>query len=184
MLLLIHVLDTCFSHLSPHIYVSCKIRSQPWLHTPDSKVHGANMWPTWILSAPDGPHVGPMNLGIRVSSLWTCNRLALVSVEGCLSWSGIQNVQLDPVKSHHPSKINILRPRQYGCHLSDNTLIRIFLNENVWIFIKTLPKCIPTGPINNIPSMVQIMAWRWAWDKPLSEPMMVTSHYLNQWWFS
>ena len=32
----------------------------------DSKVHGANMGPTWVLSAPDGPHVGPMNLAIRV----------------------------------------------------------------------------------------------------------------------
>ena len=32
---------------------------------PDSKVPGANMVPTWVLSAPDGPHVGPMNLAIR-----------------------------------------------------------------------------------------------------------------------
>ena len=32
---------------------------------PDSKVHGANMGPTWVLPAPDGPHVGPMNLAIR-----------------------------------------------------------------------------------------------------------------------
>ena len=32
---------------------------------PDSKVHGANTGPTWVLSAPDGPHVGPMNLAIR-----------------------------------------------------------------------------------------------------------------------
>ena len=32
---------------------------------PDSKVHGANMGPTWVLSAPDGPHVGPMNLVTR-----------------------------------------------------------------------------------------------------------------------
>ena len=32
---------------------------------PDSKVHGANMGPTWALSDPDGPHVGPMNLAIR-----------------------------------------------------------------------------------------------------------------------
>ena len=32
---------------------------------PESKVHGANMEPTWVLSAPDGPHVGPMNLAIR-----------------------------------------------------------------------------------------------------------------------
>ena len=31
---------------------------------PDSKVHGANMGPTWVLSAPDGPHVGPMNIAI------------------------------------------------------------------------------------------------------------------------
>ena len=31
---------------------------------PDIKVHGANMGPTWILSAPDGPRVGPMNFAI------------------------------------------------------------------------------------------------------------------------
>ena len=35
-------------------------------HYPGSKVHGANMGPTWVLSAPDGPHVGPMDLVIRV----------------------------------------------------------------------------------------------------------------------
>ena len=34
-------------------------------YVPDSKVHGANMGPTWVLSAPDGPHVGPMNFVIR-----------------------------------------------------------------------------------------------------------------------
>ena len=33
---------------------------------PDSKVHGANMGSTWVLSALDGPHVGLMNLAIRV----------------------------------------------------------------------------------------------------------------------
>ena len=32
---------------------------------PDNKVHGANMGPTWVLSVPDGPHIGPMNLAIR-----------------------------------------------------------------------------------------------------------------------
>ena len=34
-----------------------------------SKVNGANMGPTWVLSAPDGPHVGPMNLAIQEGSL-------------------------------------------------------------------------------------------------------------------
>ena len=32
---------------------------------PDNKGHGANMGPTWVLSAPGGPHVGPMILAIR-----------------------------------------------------------------------------------------------------------------------
>ena len=34
---------------------------------PDSKVHVANIGPTWVLSAPGGPHVCPMNLAIRVT---------------------------------------------------------------------------------------------------------------------
>ena len=29
---------------------------------PDDKVHGANMCPTWVLSAPDVHHVGPWTL--------------------------------------------------------------------------------------------------------------------------
>ena len=31
---------------------------------PDSKGHGANMWPTWGWQDPGGPHVGHMNLVI------------------------------------------------------------------------------------------------------------------------
>ena len=33
-------------------------------HTPDSKVHGANMGPIWGWQAPDGSHVGTMNFAI------------------------------------------------------------------------------------------------------------------------
>ena len=32
---------------------------------PDGKVRVANMGPTWVLAAPGGPHVGPMNLAIQ-----------------------------------------------------------------------------------------------------------------------
>ena len=39
------------------------------INNPDSKVHEANIGPTWVLSAPDGPHVGPMNLAIRDMTL-------------------------------------------------------------------------------------------------------------------
>ena len=41
------------------------IKSITFVSNPDSKVHGANMGSIWVLSAPDGPHVGPMNLAIR-----------------------------------------------------------------------------------------------------------------------
>ena len=35
---------------------------------PRSKVHVANTGPTWVLLAPDGPYVGPLNLAIRDDS--------------------------------------------------------------------------------------------------------------------
>ena len=68
---------------------------------------------------------------------------------------------------------NTLRPRQNGRHFADEILNFIFLNENVWIPIKISLKVFPKGPIDNIPSLVQIMGWRRSGDKPLSEPMMV-----------
>ena len=70
-------------------------------------------------------------------------------------------------------RLNPLRPRKNGRHFADDTLNRIFLNEIVRISIKISMKFVPKGPINNIPSLVQIMAWRRPGDKPLSEPMMV-----------
>ena len=45
-----------------------KIHANVLSNSSDSKAHGANMKPIWVLSAPDGPHVGPMNLAIRVCS--------------------------------------------------------------------------------------------------------------------
>ena len=69
--------------------------------------------------------------------------------------------------------INSLRPRQNGRHFPDDTLKCTFFNENVWISIKISLKFVPKGPINNIPALVQIMAWRRPGDKPLSEPVMV-----------
>ena len=70
--------------------------------------------------------------------------------------------------------INTLRPRQNGRRFADDIFKGIFLNENVWIPIKISLKFVPEGRINNIPAMVQIMAWRRLGDKPLSEPMRVS----------
>ena len=64
---------------------------------------------------------------------------------------------------------------QNESHFADDIFKCIFFNENVWILIKVSLKFVPKGPINNIPSLVQIMACRRTGDKPLSEPMVARS---------
>ena len=72
-----------------------------------------------------------------------------------------------------PQRINTLRLRQNGRHFTDDTFKYIFLNENIIISATISLKFVPKGLIDNIPPLVQIMAWRQPGNKPLSEPMMV-----------
>ena len=71
------------------------------------------------------------------------------------------------------SSFNTLRLRQNGRHFADDIFKCIFLNENVWISLKISLKFVPKVWINNIPTLVQIVAWRRPGDKPLSEPILV-----------
>ena len=70
--------------------------------------------------------------------------------------------------------LNTLRPGQDGRYIPDDIFECIFFNENVKISIKISLKFVLKGPINIIPALVQIMAWRRPGDKPLSEPIMVS----------
>ena len=54
-----------------------------------------------------------------------------------------------------------LRPRKNGRQFPDDIFKCIFLTENVIISIKISLKFVPKGSINNIPTLVQIMAWWW-----------------------
>ena len=47
-----------------------------------------------------------------------------------------------------------------------------FENGNEWILLRISLRFVSKGPINNIPSLVQTMAWRG----------QATIHCLNQWW--
>ena len=72
------------------------------------------------------------------------------------------------------SIFNTLRLRQNSCHFPNDIFKCIFLCEDVQISIAISLKFVPKGSISNIPALVQIMAWHWSGDKPLSEPMMVS----------
>ena len=83
-----------------------------------------------------------------------------------------------PIVLHRPlivpcTTLKTLRPKHNERHFADDIFKCISLNENVWIPIKISLKFVPKGPINHIPSLAQIMAWRRPGDKPLSETMMV-----------
>ena len=69
-----------------HILRVLNMRWCKMITVPDSKVHGVNMGPTWVLSAPDGPHVGPTNLAIR----------------GVIDMSRLEEVSLTSTDSRRP----------------------------------------------------------------------------------
>ena len=70
-------------------------------------------------------------------------------------------------------RVNTLRLRQNGHNFPGDVFKCIFLNENVWISLRISLKFVPKVPINNIPTLVQITAWRRSGNKPFSEPIMV-----------
>ena len=73
---------------------------------------------------------------------------------------------------NHSTLANTLRPRQNGRNYADDISKCIFLNDNVYIFIKISLNFVPKGLIDNIPALVQMMAWHCPGSKPWSEPML------------
>ena len=72
-----------------------------------------------------------------------------------------------------PQWVNTFPLRQNWCPFTDGILELIFLYDNCWILVSTQEKCLPEGPINNKPVLVQTIAWHWIGDRPMSEPIMV-----------
>ena len=92
------------------------------------------------------------------SGTWWCQQYKFGNRIGCMT---------------PQAPFNTLRPIQNGRLFPDDIFKWVFLNGNICISIKISLKFVPKGPIDNIPALVQIMAWRRPGDKLLSEPMMV-----------
>ena len=82
--------------------------------------------------------------------------------------NNVYHVQL---RYRHCLKCKIPRLFYNLSHWSRDKMSAIFMNENGIILIKISLKYVPKGPINNIPALVQIVAWHRIGDKPLFEPM-------------
>ena len=118
----------------------------------------------WCIHPVYGQH-GKAILFLKSASLISLDEMQRSSMYKHIEWMiavlGRQNT------------VTTLRPRQNGRHFPD-IFKWIFLNENAWMSIEISLKFVPKGPINKLPALVQIMAWRRSGDKPLSEPMMVS----------
>ena len=66
----------------------------------------------------------------------------------------------------------LMKPRQYGIHFED-VIFKCKLLQDAMAYWVNLHYNM--SPINNIPEIIQIMAWRQRGDMPLFEPMVVYS---------
>ena len=90
-----------------------------------------------------------------------------------LPWGWEMVIKIDDRKMMGmSSKFNSSPSGQNGHHFADDIFSCIFGIENFHIWIKISLKFVPKGQINNNTALVQIMAWGWIGDKPLSEPML------------
>ena len=125
-----------------------------------SHVTCLSTWPRWP------PEASPPGHCTLTASCGPCCHLAGGPTLGCKQQTGEIKVN-----SWCTGFILTHWGRDKMAAISQMTTFKlIFVNENVRISIKISLKFVSWGPINNIPALVQIMAWRRPGDKPLPEP--------------
>ena len=72
-------------------------------HYPNIKVHEANMGPTWVMSAPDGPHVVPINLAIRVLLIKLLHASTAITI-----YNKLHQLQESAIVRHYKFRENVL----------------------------------------------------------------------------
>ena len=120
------------------------INSGCFIEYPESKVHGANMGPTWVLSVPYGPHVGPMNLAIRVHILtrWAIHAFALRLRRHVYEYATLLTFRGYMINDIHPGVVYCFIIQSIRCQIQpvpeqiDYISHDINLDVNSWIQCK------------------------------------------------
>ena len=89
--------------------------------------------------------------------------------------------RMEPILQRLCEHINSSPLNKMAATLADDKFRCIFLNGSDRIPIRFPLKFVRRSPIYNKPALVQMMAWRWIGDKPLSEPMLaqITDAYMR-----
>ena len=133
-----------------HSDIHCRLGKKT---VPNSKVHGANMGPNWVLSAPDGLHVVPMNLVIR--AILQC----YFTATGAITWQRNHNkIKL------YTNHVHVLRDKVCPKHVHCYTKYFFICDSNAReIFLGKYPSSQPV----NYPQKCQ-------WFKALKFPFLLT----------
>ena len=84
-------------------------------------------------------------------------------------------VQITSIDYGSTKKVNKLRPRRNGRNFPDDIFKCIFLDAKCRYKLRLrVHKVCSSGPVNNIPALVQIMAWHRPGAMPLFELMTVS----------
>ena len=101
--------------------------------------------------------------------MWDRYNLRLFANKNSNIWNYKNTMLFDPSSEQLPIYMVKLSLCCVLSHWSWHKIVTILR-----ISITISRKFAPGGQINNMPALVQIMAWCWSGDKPLSEPMLVS----------
>ena len=134
---------------------------------PDSKVHRANMGPTWGQQDPGGPHVGPMNLAIWVGS----DNGKLLNKWQAIIWTidAIYDNNIVMASAHFQHYVTVMEWYKYGWRSYDiRTWISTYIHINLMggITCPTFQSCLTHLPLDKMATILQtIFSDAFSWMK-------------------
>ena len=143
---------------------------------------GESIGHRWIPLTKGQPHAEPSWLPVLAwISCWTNDRLAGDLRRRAYIWRHYNSYN-GSLRSPHILRLwwftqsvhLIHRGRDKIADISQTTFSKAFSWMMLGISLKSSLKFLTKVPINNITTLIQVMAWRRLGDKPLSEPMMVS----------
>ena len=142
------------------------------IHSQTSVVQPLKFGNGWVISSHTLLGMWLLILGFKLKTMWVKVKGVQKCVEYVVLTPITRTTELYSLCQLVTTPVESSPLEQNDRHFANDIFGCIFVNEKFCILIKFSLKFIPTGPITNIPALVQIVAWRRPGDKPLSEPML------------
>ena len=141
---------------------------------------GTSIWThvaCWCVTSPGYYTLLLLQMTTTGNGAWLARCAPISTATGRLknsdTWSNTCTCTFGHLNSNLNLNLNSALYIHWGRDKMDAISQTAFLWMKMFEFRTTFLKFVPKGPINNIPALVRVMAWRRPGAKPLSEPVMV-----------